>query len=73
MSTTTSDVRIAPTGEPRPIIPPLASFYVHARELSWLIVRLTAGGPADAKSDALAALILEVEAVPLQVEQQLLP
>ena len=44
MSAPTSDVRIAPAGEPRPIIPPLASFYVHARDLSWLIVRLTAGG-----------------------------
>ena len=44
MSATTSEVRIASAGEPRPIIPPLASFYVGARDLSWLIVRLTAGG-----------------------------
>ena len=44
MSTITSDVRVAPSGEPRPLIPPLASFYVRARDLSWLIVRLTAGG-----------------------------
>src|SRR5262245_5686020 len=44
MSATTSDVRVAPSGEPRPLIPPLASFYVHARDLSWLIIRLTAGG-----------------------------
>jgi putative oxidoreductase len=33
-----------PPGEPKPIIPPLASFYVHSRDLAWLIVRLTAGG-----------------------------
>jgi putative oxidoreductase len=44
MSTTASDVRGVPAGEPRPIMPPLASFYVHARDLSWLVVRLTAGG-----------------------------
>src|SRR5262249_47867942 len=31
-------------GEPKPIIPPLASFYSHTRDLSWLVVRLTAGG-----------------------------
>ncbi len=35
---------IAPAGEPRPIVPPLASFYVRARGLGWLIVRATAGG-----------------------------
>jgi putative oxidoreductase len=34
----------APAGEPKPIIPPLASFYAHSRDLAWLIVRLTAGG-----------------------------
>src|SRR3954468_5143661 len=34
----------ATAGEPRPIIPPLAGFYFHARDLSWLVVRLTAGG-----------------------------
>jgi putative oxidoreductase len=32
------------TAEPRPIIPPLASFYTTTRDLGWLIVRLTAGG-----------------------------
>ena len=36
--------RSATAGEPRPIIPPLAGFYSHARDLSWLVVRLTAGG-----------------------------
>src|SRR5262249_57762502 len=44
MSTITSDSRAVPAGEPKPIIPPLASFYSHARDLSWLVVRLTAGG-----------------------------
>ena len=44
MTSTMPDLRAAPLGEPKPIIPPLASFYSHARELSWLIVRLTAGG-----------------------------
>jgi putative oxidoreductase len=44
MTTTTVDPRTVPAGEPRPIIPPLASFYARARELSWLVVRLTAGG-----------------------------
>jgi putative oxidoreductase len=45
MSTITSGSQPAvPPGEPRPIIPPLASFYAHARDLSYLIVRLTAGG-----------------------------
>jgi putative oxidoreductase len=44
MTSTTPDLRAVPLGEPKPIIPPLASFYSHARELSWLIVRLTAGG-----------------------------
>jgi putative oxidoreductase len=45
MSTiTTSESRTVPAGEPRLIIPPLASFYSHTRDLSWLLVRLTAGG-----------------------------
>ena len=43
MSTTT-DTRALPPGEPRPIIAPLAPFYVHARDLSYLVIRLTAGG-----------------------------
>ena len=42
MSTIT-DSRVVPAGEPKPIIPPLASFYSHTRDLSWLVVRLTAG------------------------------
>ena len=44
MSTRTSDVRIVPAVEPKPIISSLAGFYPHARDLSWLVVRLTAGG-----------------------------
>src|ERR1700741_3086133 len=44
MSTITSDSRIVSAGEPKPILPPLASFYSHPRDLSWLVVRLTAGG-----------------------------
>ncbi len=44
MTTMTPDLRVVPLGEPKPIIPPLASFYSHTRELAWLIVRLTAGG-----------------------------
>ena len=44
MTSTTPDLRAAPLREPKPIIPPLASFYSRARELSWLVVRLTAGG-----------------------------
>src|SRR5246127_935680 len=44
MSTITSDSRIVSAGEPKPIIPPLASFYSHSRDLAWLVVRLTAGG-----------------------------
>jgi putative oxidoreductase len=31
-------------GEPKPIIPSLAPFYDHSRDLAWLLVRLTAGG-----------------------------
>jgi putative oxidoreductase len=30
--------------EPRPIIPALGSFYEQSRDLSWLVVRATAGG-----------------------------
>ena len=44
MSTLTSDPPALPAGEPKPIISPLASFYWHARDLGWLVVRLTAGG-----------------------------
>jgi putative oxidoreductase len=44
MSTITSNAGVVPAGEPKPIIPPLASFYLHARDLGWLVVRLTAGG-----------------------------
>ena len=40
----TTDTPILLPGEPKPIIPSLASFYVHARDLSYLVVRLTAGG-----------------------------
>jgi putative oxidoreductase len=43
MTTTTSESHV-PALEPRPIIPALASFYAHTRDLSWLVVRLTAGG-----------------------------
>ena len=45
MSTITSESRpTVPPGEPRPIIPPLAAFYAHSRDLSYLVIRLTAGG-----------------------------
>src|SRR3978361_889285 len=44
MSAVAPDTRNLRTSEPRPIIPPLAGFYSHARDLSWLVVRLTAGG-----------------------------
>jgi putative oxidoreductase len=33
-----------PVGEPRLVIPTLAPFYDWSRDLSWLVVRLTAGG-----------------------------
>src|SRR5215211_1065425 len=33
-----------PSQEPRPIISPLAPFYDNTRDISWLLVRLTAGG-----------------------------
>ena len=44
MSAIASDTRTLSASEPKPIIPPLASFYSQTRELSWLVVRLTAGG-----------------------------
>ena len=44
MSAIAADTRHSPASEPRPIIPPLAGFYSHTRDLSWLLVRLTAGG-----------------------------
>src|SRR5713226_8086457 len=44
MSTITSDTRAAPAGEPKLIIPPLAAFFSRTRDLSWLVIRLTAGG-----------------------------
>ena len=44
MSTMVTHSPRAAAGEPKPIIPPLAAFYAHARDLSWLLVRLTAGG-----------------------------
>ena len=44
MTATISDSPNAATGEPRPIIQALAGFYSHTRDLSWLVVRLTAGG-----------------------------
>jgi putative oxidoreductase len=44
MTTIMPDARVVPAGEPKPIIPPLASFYAQARDLAWLVVRLTAGG-----------------------------
>ena len=44
MTAITPTSRSATAGEPRPIIPPLVGFYSHARDLSWLVVRLTAGG-----------------------------
>jgi putative oxidoreductase len=45
MSTITSESRSAfPPGEPKPLIPPLAPFYAYSRDLSYLVIRLTAGG-----------------------------
>jgi putative oxidoreductase len=41
---TTTDTHVAAAGEPKPIIAPLAGFYVHSRDLAWLIIRVTAGG-----------------------------
>ena len=39
-----SEARRKPANEPRPVIPPLAGLYSHTRDLSWLVVRLTAEG-----------------------------
>ena len=36
--------RSVPPGEPRLLIPALAPFYAWVRDLSWLLIRLTAGG-----------------------------
>ena len=44
MMTITSNRPSVQSGEPKPIIPPLAAFYVHSRDLAWLVIRLTAGG-----------------------------
>ena len=45
MTTMTSNSRVPPApGEPKPIIPALASFYARTSDLGWLLVRLTAGG-----------------------------
>jgi putative oxidoreductase len=45
MSTITSESRAAlPPGEPKPLIPAFAPFYAYSRDLSYLVIRLTAGG-----------------------------
>jgi putative oxidoreductase len=44
MTMMTSESHTMPAGEPKLIIPALASFYARARDLSWLVIRLTAGG-----------------------------
>jgi putative oxidoreductase len=44
MTTSTANSSIAAQNESRLIIPQLASFYEYTPGLSWLIVRLTAGG-----------------------------
>jgi putative oxidoreductase len=44
MSTITSQSGPGVQGEPRPIIAPLAAFYAHSRDLSYLVIRVTAGG-----------------------------
>jgi putative oxidoreductase len=45
MSTNTSELRLGvPQGEPKPVIAPLAPFYAYSRDLSYLVIRLTAGG-----------------------------
>ena len=40
----TSESHTAAAREPKLIIPALASFYAQTRDLSWLVIRLTAGG-----------------------------
>jgi putative oxidoreductase len=35
---------MTPVGEPRPVIPALSPFYSRARDFSWLIIRVAAGG-----------------------------
>ncbi len=40
----TSRSHPAPAEEPRPLIPALAPIYAQARDLSYLVIRLTAGG-----------------------------
>jgi putative oxidoreductase len=44
MSMKVSEERVTPAGEPRLIIPALAPFHDRARDLSWLLIRLTVGG-----------------------------
>ena len=44
MSTITPHAGAVPADVPKPIIPPLAPFYSHTRDLAWLVIRLTAGG-----------------------------
>ena len=44
MTTATSESRMVPADEPRPVIPALAAVYSQSRDLAWLVVRLTAGG-----------------------------
>jgi hypothetical protein len=44
MTTSTANSSTAAQNESRLIIPQLASFYEYTPGLSWLIVRLTAGG-----------------------------
>ena len=44
MSTITSESRPGVEGEPKPIIAPLARFYAYSHDLSYLVIRLTAGG-----------------------------
>lgn len=41
---TTSGSHPMPAAEPRPLIPALAPIYAQARDLSYLVIRLTAGG-----------------------------
>jgi putative oxidoreductase len=44
MSTIKSESRPGVEGEPKPIIAPLARFYAYSHDLSYLVIRLTAGG-----------------------------